>query len=397
MNQNDMHIKILVVDDEVDLEPLIKQRFRRKIREGTYEFLFAHNGLEALSKLLDHPEIGIILSDINMPEMDGLTLLMKLKELKNPSLKTVIVSAYGDMENIRTAMNRGAFDFLTKPINFEDLEITINKTLEEIRQIRKSMEEHHQLLSIQHDLETAREIQKAILPMNFPAFPYRKDFDVFATMEPAREVGGDFYDFFMIDNDRLGFVIGDVSGKGVTAAIFMAVSRTLIRATGLKGISVAECIEYANHLLCNESTSCMFVTVFYGILNTRTGEIEYVNAGHNPPWVIREDGTVEEVALTGGTVLGFLEDEKFDSKKIRMNPGDCLFLYTDGVTEAFNANNEAFGDNRLEDLLKQTGTKPVKELVDEAVEAVNQFTGNVPQSDDITMLAIRYLGPPQGL
>jgi phosphoserine phosphatase RsbU/P len=392
MNELNKQIKILVVDDEVDLEPLIKQRFRRQIREGTYEFLFAHNGLEALSKLLEHPEIGIVLSDINMPEMDGLTLLLKLKELKNPSLKTVIVSAYGDMENIRTAMNRGAFDFLTKPINFEDLEITINKTLDEIRLVRKSMEEHHQLLSIQHDLETAREIQKAILPMNFPPFPYRKDFDVFATMEPAREVGGDFYDFFMIDNDRLGFVIGDVSGKGVTAAIFMAVSRTLIRATGLKGISVSECIEYANHLLCNESTSCMFVTVFYGIFNTKTGVIEYVNAGHNPPWIIRNDGTVEEVSLTGGTVMGYMEEEQFDAKTINLNQGDCLFLYTDGVTEAFNANNEPFGDERLENLMKAIGTKPINDLVSETVDAVNEFTGNVPQSDDITMMAIRYIG-----
>ena len=166
-----------------------------------------------------------------MPEMDGLTLLLKLKELKKPSLKTVIVSAYGDMENIRTAMNRGAFDFLTKPINFEDLEITINKTLEEIGLQRRAMREHDQLISIRQDLSVARDIQQGILPKVFPPFPGRTDFDIYASMIAAKEVGGDFYDFFMIDNDRLGFVIGDVSGKGIPAAIFMAVSRTLIRAT----------------------------------------------------------------------------------------------------------------------------------------------------------------------
>ena len=132
-------VKIMVVDDEVDLEPLVRQKFRKQMRDGKYDFVFAYNGLEALSKLIEFPEIGIILSDINMPEMDGLTLLLKLKELKNPSLKTVVVSAYGDMDNIRTAMNRGAFDFLTKPINFEDLEITIDKTLGEILQIRKGL------------------------------------------------------------------------------------------------------------------------------------------------------------------------------------------------------------------------------------------------------------------
>ena len=132
-----LNVKIMVVDDELDLEPMLRQKFRRQIRAGEYDLVFAHNGLEALTKLIEHPDIGVILSDINMPEMDGLTLLLKLKELKNPSLKTVVVSAYGDMDNIRTAMNRGAFDFLTKPINFEDLEITINKTLEEISLQRK--------------------------------------------------------------------------------------------------------------------------------------------------------------------------------------------------------------------------------------------------------------------
>ena len=228
-NSPQSNIKILVVDDEIDLEPLVRQKFRRQIRDGVYDFLFAFNGLEALAKLIEFPEIGVILSDINMPEMDGLTLLTKLKELKNPGLKTVIVSAYGDMDNIRTAMNRGAFDFVTKPVNFEDLEITINKTLDEIQQIRQSQEEHDALISIRQDLNTAREIQQAILPKIFPPFPKRNEFGIYASMVAAKEVGGDFYDFFMIDHDRLGFVIGDVSGKGVPAAIFMAVSRTLIR------------------------------------------------------------------------------------------------------------------------------------------------------------------------
>lgn len=386
------NIKILVVDDEVDLEPLVKQRFRRQIREGVYDFLFAHNGLEALAKLIEHPEIGIILSDINMPEMDGLTLLLKLKELKNPSLKTVIVSAYGDMENIRTAMNRGAFDFLTKPINFEDLEITINKTLDEIRLVRKSQEEHHQLLFIQHDLQTAREIQQAILPAVFPPFPHRKDFDIYASMQAAREVGGDFYDFFMIDNDHIGFVIGDVSGKGVPAAIFMAVSRTLIRATGLKGISVEECIDYANHLLCNESTSCMFVTVFYGILDTKTGTVTYVNGGHNPPYLVRADGSLESVPLTGGTVLGFLEDEQYKSGKLQLQAGDTLFLYTDGITEAFNERDESYGEERLEVLLRSHCKSPIKEMSQATVAGVQEFCGNAPQSDDITLMAVRYFG-----
>lgn len=385
-------VKIMVVDDEIDLEPLIRQRFRKQIRTEEYEFVFAHNGLEALAKLIEHPEIGVILSDINMPEMDGLTLLLKLKELKNPSLKTVIVSAYGDMDNIRTAMNRGAFDFLTKPINFEDLEITINKTLEEISNIRDAMKEHNQLITIQHDLNIAREIQQSILPKVFPAFPHRHDFDIYASMIAAQEVGGDFYDYFLIDNDRLGLVIGDVSGKGIPAAIFMAVSRTLLRATGLKGHSPVECMNYVNDLLCNESNACMFVTVIYGILNLKTAEFEYVLAGHNPPYIIGNDSRFQKLPMTGNTIMGCFDDYEYSSRKIQLQAGDTLFLYTDGVTEAFNNTQEAYGENRLEDYLKANKDVPLNDITHGVVEEVNQFSLGVPQSDDITILVMRYFG-----
>ena len=390
-NSPQSNIKILVVDDEIDLEPLVRQKFRRQIREGIYDFLFAFNGLEALAKLLEYPEIGIILSDINMPEMDGLTLLTKLKELKNPGLKTVIVSAYGDMDNIRTAMNRGAFDFVTKPVNFEDLEITINKTIEEILQIRQSLEEHDQLISIRQDLNTAREIQQAILPKNFPPFPARTDFGIYASMVAAKEVGGDFYDFFLIDHNRLGFVIGDVSGKGVPAAIFMAVSRTLIRATGLKGLPTDECMNYVNNLLCNESVSCMFVTVFYGILNTATGEVEYVNGGHNPPYILSETG-IRKVEMTGGPILGCVEDFDYQSKRVKLLPGDSLFLFTDGVTEAFNTQDQLYGEERLETFLQSRLACPVEDVVKESMLEVSAFSSGMIQSDDITYLAISFNG-----
>lgn len=385
-----MNVKIMVVDDEVDLEPMIRQRFRRQIRSAEYDFVFAHNGLEALSKLIEHPNIRVILSDINMPEMDGLTLLLKLKELKNPSLKTVVVSAYGDMDNIRTAMNRGAFDFLTKPINFEDLEITINKTLEEIWMQQTAMIEHDQLISIQQDLNVAREIQQGILPKNFPPFPNRNDFEIFASMVAAKEVGGDFYDFFMIDNDRLGFVIGDVSGKGVPAAIFMAVSRTLIRATGLKGMSAGECMQYVNNLLCNESVSCMFVTVFYAIMNMKTGELEYANAGHNPPYILRSTGKVEKLYSSGELVLGCFEDQSYLTKKTQLYSGDTILLFTDGITEAFNKENIFYGETRLENLLSSLQDPDTESLINIIVEDVNTYSEGVSQSDDITLLSMKY-------
>jgi phosphoserine phosphatase RsbU/P len=383
--------KILVVDDEIDLESLIRQKFRRQIRDNKYNFIFAFNGLEALSQILEYPEIAIVLSDINMPEMDGLTLLAKLKELKNQGLKTVIVSAYGDMDNIRTAMNRGAFDFVTKPVNFEDLEITIDKTIEEITQIRRSIAEHDQLVSIQHDLNVAREIQQAILPKIFPPFPSQQNFDIYASMLAAKEVGGDFYDFFMIDPTQVGFVIGDVSGKGVPAAIFMAVSRTLIRATGIKGVSAGECLRYVNNLLCTESVSSMFVTVFYGILDVTTGNVEYVNAGHNPPYLLSSEG-IKKIEITGDTVLGAFEDITFRPGKMQMKPGEKLFLYTDGVTEAFNSKEESYGEQRLENFLQERIDLPIETIIKDSQKDVKSFVKGAPQSDDITLLSVVYNG-----
>ncbi len=385
-------VKILVVDDEVDLEPLIRQKFRRQIRDEVYDFVFAHNGLEALSKLIEFPQIGVVLSDINMPEMDGLTLLLKLKELKNPSLRTVVVSAYGDMDNIRTAMNRGAFDFLTKPINFEDLEITINKTLDEIAMQRKAMKEHDQLLSLKHDLNVAREIQLGILPKVFPPFPHRTEFGLYGSMTAAKEVGGDFFDFFLIDNDNLGVVIGDVSGKGIPAAIFMAVSRTLIRATGLKGSAAGECLRLVNNLLCNESVNSMFVTVFYAILNTKSGVLQYANGGHNPPCLLRDGGSVEVLPSAGNMFLGCFDGAPFETRTVQLNPRDTLLLFTDGITEAFNAHNEMYGETRLQTLLSKAQGLSVEELANLVLHDVEAFTEGYEQSDDITLLTMKYNG-----
>lgn len=384
--------KILVVDDETDLELLIRQKFRKQIRNNEFEFVFAYNGLEALAKLLEHPDVCLVLSDINMPEMDGLTLLARLNELRNPALKTVIVSAYGDMDNIRTAMNRGAFDFITKPVDFNDLEITIKKTIDELDLLRKAKHEHEQLIAIQRDLNTARIIQQSIVPQVFPPFPDYKQFDIFGSMTAAKEVGGDFFDFFLIDKHRVGFVIGDVSGKGIPAAIFMAVSRTFIRATGMKGMAPTDCMNYVNNLLCNESVDSMFVTVFYGILDIPDAEINYVNAGHNAPVVIKKDGTREFLEATDGIIVGAIDEFTYKSKTLKFEPGDALFMYTDGVTEAFNDKSELYSDPRLIETLVGTNELDPRGIVNTVVEDVRKYSEGVPQSDDITALAIKFYG-----
>ena len=388
-----MAVKILSVDDELDLEILLTQYFRRKIRKGEYEFSFAHNGLEALKMVLEKKDFDIILSDINMPEMDGLTLLTKLNEMRNPALKCIMVSAYGDMGNIRSAMNNGAFDFATKPIDLDDLSRTIEKAIEEIEFVRQSQQEHTQLESIKSDLAVAGEIQQAILPKHLPTIDNIGDYvDLSATMMPAKEVGGDFYDFFKINDTKLGIVMADVSGKGVPASIFMAVSRTLLRATGARGVASNECLGIVNKLHCNESVDSMFVTVFYGIYDITTGVLQYTNAGHNPPFVIRKaTGKVEMLPFSQDIVAGMFDDVTYTQLDLQLEKGDSLVLFTDGVTEAFNVNGEQFDEEGLEKSLEGQADTSTCDLVKKIVSDVNAFAGEEPQSDDITVMAVKRI------
>ncbi len=383
-------VKILSVDDEQDLELLLTQYFRRKIRKGEYEFFFAHNGLEALTVLLKEKDIDIILSDINMPEMDGLTLLTKVNEMRNPALKCIMVSAYGDMGNIRSAMNNGAFDFATKPIDLDDLSVTIEKAVEQIEYIKNSQKEHTQLESIKSDLAVAREIQHAILPRIFPPFPENEGvLDLAALMEPAKDVGGDFYDFFRLDEEHIGLVMADVSGKGIPAAIFMAVSRTLVRTVGMQGYNPEETLRKSNELLASESVDCMFVTVFYAIYNIKTGNIQYCNGGHNSPYILRADGTIEQLPVSPNGIVGVVEGLEFKGAETHLDAGDTIIMYTDGVNEAINSQEEEYGDARMEETLKSLNGKTCREVIDGQLASVKAFAGEAEQSDDITIMAVR--------
>ena len=375
--------RVLVVDDEPDVETLIRQRFKR--RNG-FEFVFARNGQEALEKLRLDPDLSLVVTDINMPVMDGLALLRNLNELDGRLVKAVILSAYGDMENIRTAMNRGAYDFLTKPIDFEDFESTLNRTRAALAEEREGMEARVQLSAIEQELEIAANIQASILPREFPSD--RTDFGIYAAMTPAHRVGGDFYDFFDIGEDKLGFLIGDVSGKGIPAALFMAVSRTLLRATALRGVEPAECLRYANEVLGGQREGGVYVTVFYGILHTATGEVEYCIGGHNPPYRV-SDG-ITAIEEPGGMVIGLLPEATYETGKLQLKPGDSIFLFTDGVSEAMNGEQRFFGEKRLRQVLTEHAKDAPKATVEAVLGAVGEFTAGAPQSDDITVMALKW-------
>jgi len=378
-------VKILVVDDEVDLEQLMLQQMRREIRRGHYSFEFAHNGAEALERLREEPDFDIVLSDINMPVMDGLTMLEQIPDV-NPNIRAVMVSAYGDMENIRTAMNRGAFDFVTKPIDFGDLKVTVERTVENLMLWREALASRDKLVAVQHELGVAQSMQQNILPQTFPT---TENYDVYAHMVAARSVGGDFYDVYDLGNGKLGVVIADVSDKGVPAAMFMMASRTLLKACAFCSVSPSQVLGQVNEMLSENNDAMTFVTLLYGIYDPETKNFTYSNAGHNFPIVVRPGPTVELLESTGGIALGIEGEFPFQEETTTLEPGSMIVLYTDGVSEAEREDGEMFEMERFGQIFKDNSYESAQQATDAVFDAVHDFVGDSPQSDDITCLVLK--------
>ncbi len=243
---------------------------------------------------------------------------------------------------------------------------------------------------IESELSIAARIQRSMLPTVFPAFPDRDEFDIYAMMRPAKEVGGDFYDFFFLDDDHLCAVIGDVSGKGVPAALFMSVTKYLIEAALGMGEAPDRALARVNRHLADNNESCMFVTIFMGILNVKTGDFLYANAGHNPPLLWDRDREPSFLEPPGGPVVGIMDDAVFGMDRLSFKPGTVLLAYTDGVTEAFSADGIAFSDKRLVLAATPVREKCVKEITDDLVKVIDSFCVGAPQADDITILALRW-------
>jgi phosphoserine phosphatase RsbU/P len=243
------------------------------------------------------------------------------------------------------------------------------------------------------ELRIAHDIQVSMLPRVFPPFPDRTEFEIFATMEPAKEVGGDFFDFFLIDQNRLAVVIGDVSGKGIPAALFMAICKTLLKTDALRGLPPADVLERVNRLLIPDNEMMMFVTVFLVVLNIRTGEIQYADGGHPPPLISTPSGEVRFFEVPTGSILGAREDVRFGMAARIMAPGDIILLYSDGVTEAMNRDHELFSEGRLKGYLGQSRERDPVRLIPKIREQIRTFAGGAAQWDDITMVALKYNGP----
>ncbi|MBT3393917.1 MAG: SpoIIE family protein phosphatase, partial [Waddliaceae bacterium] len=275
----------------------------------------------------------------------------------------------------------------------ESLSDAFNKMAENLKSYIKNLNTTTaEKEKIESELNIAKEIQMSLLPNIFPPFPDRKEFDIFADMNPAKEVGGDLYDFFFINERKLCFLIGDVSGKGVPAALFMVITKILLKTQALRGLSPSEILDNVNKIIYPENDENMFITVFCAIIDTVTGEVEYSNAGHNPPLIYTKGEDFTYLKMERSFVVGPMEDTNYVTRKIQLNPNDMIFLYTDGVTEATNKDLELFNEARLQEALSKIEDVNPENVIAEVKSQVNKFVGEAEQSDDITMLALRYKG-----
>ena len=295
-------------------------------------------------------------------------------------------------------------DDITKTRNFENQHISL-RTGDEIEDLGNSfnfmMEEMERYIDdlskitaekqrIGAELDIATRIQASMLPTIFPAFPERDEFDIYATMNPAKEVGGDFYDFFMIDDDNLAIVVADVSGKGVPAALFMVIGKTLIKDHTEPGKDLGEVFSEINDLLCESNTEDLFITAFEAVLNLKTGELRYVNAGHEMPFICKKNQDFKPYKIKAGFVLAGMEGMRYKAGSMTLEPGDKLFQYTDGVTEATDSDSKLFGMERLEASLNKIKNGTPKDILESVKNDIDDFVNVALQFDDITMLCLEY-------
>ena len=325
--------------------------------------------------------MGILLIVIALVVILVTSLMMRPLRFLHSGVKQV---AKGNLTYQQEIISNDEIGDLSRAFN--KMVSDLGKHVEQLKQTTAAKEK------MESELKIAHNIQMSIIPNTFPAFPERTEFNLYAKLITAKAVGGDLYDFFFIDGRRLCFVVGDVSGKGVSAALFMAVTRTLLRSKAIEGISAASLITEVNNCLCLENDACMFCTLFLAILDIKTGVCEFTNAGHNRPYLVLERDRIEPLAKVHGAPLGVIENKTYNSDTITLKKGEAIVIYTDGVTEAQTVTHEMFEEDRLEAVVRDNMTVSPQVLTDKIVGAVKDFEGEADQADDITVLVLRYLG-----
>ncbi len=380
---------LLVVDDSEDNRYTLT---RRLARQGYTNVATAADGEQALA-LLEERRFDLVLLDIMMPGLNGYQVLERLKaDARLRHIPVIMISAVDQVESVIRCIELGAEDYLPKPFNPTLLRARVGACLEKKR-LRDEIVAH--LDRIERELASAREIQLSMVPTEFPAPTPARPVEIYATLQPARQVGGDLYDFFWSDLRTLCFVVADVSDKGAPAALFMARAKTLIRlvATLLRGPAGGapapdEIIERVNQELCRDNAYGMFVTLFFGMLDVTSGELRFCNAGHNVPYLVGPGGVVP---LHGARAkpVGIRPTLPYTASTTKLPPGDCLFLFTDGITESMDGGGVFFSEERLEETLGSLAGQAPRAVVEAVMARVREFGGTAPQSDDIAAMALR--------
>ena len=379
-----MSERILVVDDT----PANIQTVAGILKEKGYQLAVATSGKQAL-EVLAKVRPDLILLDVMMPEMDGFETCRRVKASPEwAEIPVIFLTAKTDPADIVQGFEAGAVDYVAKPFHSHELLARIHTHLT-IDRLRRDLAEKNAELARAHqrELEAAYRVQVQLIPLYLPDL---EGWEFAARWQPAREVSGDYYDFIQ-KGERAGIVVADVSGKGMHAALFMASARSIVRAHATRALAPAEMITQANELLCADAAQGMFVTLAYAEIDPATRKLTYVGCGHNPPyWWRAERRAIEELAPTG-SVLGMFEDGKWEQREIDVGRGDVLLFYTDGITEAFDADGELFDDERLKAALAESAGKSAEEILGAVEERLAAFVGSAPPSDDRTIVIAKCL------
>ena len=381
---------LLIVDDNEDNRYTLTRRLQR---EGYTNLSAAVDGRQALEMLGAQP-FDLVLLDVMMPELNGYEVLERMRaDARLRYIPVIMISAMDEIESVIRCIELGAEDYLSKPFNPTLLRARVGASLEKKR-LRDEIVSY--LDQIEGELRSARDVQLGMVPTDFPIPTAAGPVEIFATLEPARQIGGDLYDFFWGEDSRLYFVIADVSDKGAPAALFMARTKTMIRlvatlSRGPAGLPLEPngIIKKVNEELCLDNRHGMFVTVFFGILDPATSMVSFCNAGHNPPYIV--SGTNSVAALDGprSKPLGIRPTFAYETGTRKLAPGDCIFLFTDGITEAMDPAGDLFSEERLEEALRSVVDQPASTVVGKVIAKVREFVATAPQADDIAAMAIR--------
>jgi sigma-B regulation protein RsbU (phosphoserine phosphatase) len=383
---------VLVVDDNDDNRYTLT---RRLAREGYTDVATANDGQQALA-LLEERRFDLVLLDIMMPGLNGYQVLERLRaDARLRHIPVIMISAVDQMDSVIRCIELGAEDYLAKPFNPTLLRARVGACLEKKR-LRDEIVGH--LDRIERELAAARDVQLSMVPTDFPAASLASPVEVFATLKPARHVGGDLYDFFWSDPRTLAFVVADVSDKGAPAALFMARAKTLIRLVATMLATPAGAapgpdavIARVNEELCRDNPHAMFASLFFGMLEPASGTVSFCNAGHPMPYVVSPRAGVLPVKGARGKPAGVRATSRYESGTCALAPGDCLFVFTDGVTEAMDPGGELYGDERLEGVLLSLAGQTPRAVVEGVLTGVRGFAAGAPPADDIAALAVRLL------